>query len=262
MPNLPRRLSLCLLVLCTIAASAQQNKAADRLIQARPLYYTPTTAGLKSFHCAVAFDWKSFLNAFSKTPIADDNPVLIYLYSTKLSVLDNLDGKGELVWTDTTVPPEAFADGSTKMQGGMKQMFDAYFQSWNGYMNGTMVPVPDKTVAVTPDGDGIQVNGLVPNETLVEKFDKNMLLTETHVVDANTDEIDHPTFAQTPDGLVLSGIHTIARQPPSAPPSEIEIATTYARVGKFQLPATINFSVKNVGTFLFSLSGCEVTTAK
>ena len=262
MPNLPRRLSLSLLLLCAVAASAQQNNATDRLLKARALYYTPTTAGLKSFHCAVGFDWKKFLNAFSTTPVADDNPALIYLKSTKLSVLDDLSGKGELIWTDTVVPPEAFADGSTKMQGGMKQMFDAYFQSWNAYMNGSMVPAPDKSVAVTSDGDGVQLRGLLPNQTLVEKFDKNMLLTETHVADAKTDEVDKPTFAQTPDGLVLSGIHGVTRQPPTAAPSEIEIATTYAKVGVFQLPATVNFSVKNVGTFLFSLSGCEVTTAK
>jgi hypothetical protein len=262
MPNLPRRLPLSLLLLCAVAASAQQNKAADRLLQARSLYYTPTTAGLKSFHCAVAFDWKSFLNAFSKTPVGDDNPALLYLSTTRLSVLDDVAGKGELVWTDTTVPPQAFAAGSAKLQGGMKQMFDAYFQSWNAFMNGSMVPIPDKTLAVTPDGDGVQLRGLLPNQTLIEKFDKNMLLTETHVTDASSDEIEHPAFTQTSDGLVISSIHSVVRQPPSAPPSEIDISTTYAKVGTFQLPAIINFSVKNVGTFLFSLSGCEVTKTK
>jgi hypothetical protein len=257
MRNPSRALSLSALFLCAVAATAQQ-KPSDRLISARSLYYMPTTSGLKSFHCAVAFDWKVFLNNFSKTPIGDDNPALVYLKTTKLSVIDDLNGKGEFVWTDTTVPPEAFADGSTKMQGGMRQMFDAYFQSWNAYMNGSMVPVPDDSLAVTADGEGVQVRGLLPNQTLTEKFDKNMVLTETHVVDASTDEYDYPVFTNTPDGRMLTSIHTISKEPPTAPASVLDIVTTYAKVGAFQLPATVKFSVKDVGDFLFTFNTCEV----
>jgi hypothetical protein len=262
MPILRNLLTLTAFSLCAFSTQAQQNDASSRLLNARPLYYTPTTAGLKSFQCNVSFDWKSFLNAFAKTPIADDNPVLIYLKTTKLSVSDDLDGKGQLLWTDTTKPPEAFVEGGAKMEGGMQQMFDAYFQTWNAYMNGSMVPAPDKTVAVTPDGDGVQLSGLTPGETLVEKFDKNMLLTETHVANATIDELDHPVFTPTPDGLVISTIHSLSHQPPTAPPAKLDLSTTYAKVGKFQLPASITFTVENVGTFLFNLSGCQVNPAK
>jgi hypothetical protein len=262
MPNLRPLLTLTTLSLCALSTQAQKNDATTRLINARPLYYTPTSAGLNSFKCNVSFNWKAFLNAFAKSPIADDNPVLIYLNTTKLSVSDDLNGKGQLIWADTTKPPDGFAAGGAQMQGGMRQMFDAYFQTWNAYMNGSMVPTPDKTVVVTPDGDGVQLRGLTPNETLIEKFDKNMLLTETHVANATIDELDHPVFTRTPDGLVLSSINSLSHQPPSAPAAKLDLSTTYAMVGKFQLPASVTFTVENVGTFLFNLTGCQVNTAK
>jgi hypothetical protein len=243
MPIFRPLLTLTALSLCVLPALAQKNDAPTRLINARPLYYTPTTAGLKSFQCSVAFDWKGFLTAFSKSPIPDDNPVLVYLKSTKLSVSDNLNGKGQLIWVDTTTPPDSFAAGGAKMEGGMQQMFDAYFEAWNAYMNGSMIPVPDKTVAVTPDGDGVELRGLTPNET--------------HVANATIDELDHPVFADTPDGRIVTSIHSLSHQPPSAPAAELDIATSYAKVGKFQLPASVTFTLKNVGVFLFTLSACQ-----
>ena len=258
MPIPSRSLAIAALSLCALSASAQQNKAADRLSVARALYYTPTTSGLKSFHCNVSIDWKAFLDGFSPTPIAADNPVLLYLKSTKLSLSDDLHGKGAFLWTDTTTPPEAFASGGTKMRGGMEQMFDAYFEAWNAYANGSMVPVPDKTVAVTPSGEGVELRGLDPKETLVEKYDKDMLLTEVKIVNDKTDELDTPTFTRSPDGLILTNLHMIVKQSPTAPPTTLDIGTTYTRVGAYQLPSSVTFALQNVGTFLFTISACQI----
>jgi hypothetical protein len=251
-------LALSAVTLCAFTGFAQQNTAPQRLMAARPLYYTPTTAGLKTLHCNVTMDWKAFLNSFSTKPLADDNPALIYLNSTKLTLDDDLHGKGLFTWTDTTSAPEAFALAAKKMADGMAQMFDAYFQAWNQYMNGSMVPAPDKTVTVVPDGDGIKLSGLDDKKTVTEKFDKNMLLTESRVADANSDEVDVPTFADTPNGRILTNIHMTMHQPPSAPPTLLDITTTYAKVGPYQLPASVTFAVQNVGTFLFNISGCQV----
>lgn len=256
-----RILAIASLFLFTLASSAQQNKAAERLSTARALYYTPTTAGLKSFSCKVSMDWKAFLDSFSPTPIPEDNPVLIYLNSTQLSVQDDLHAKGSFIWKDTSTPPEKFAAGSAQMRDGMEQMFSAYFQAFNAYMNGSMVPIPDKTVAVTPSGDGVELHGLEPNRTLVEKYDKDMLLTEVHVVDANSDELDTPTFASTPDGLLLTKLHMIVKQPATAPPATMDITTGYTTVGTYQIPSSITFDAKNVGSFNFKLTACQTNTS-
>jgi hypothetical protein len=38
------------------------------------------------------------------------------------------------------------------------------------------------------------------------------------------------------------------------------MSSTYAPVATYQLPATLTFSVQNVGDFIFKLSACQVNS--
>ncbi len=51
--------------LCGTQIGAQDKAARDRLFAAHAQYYTPTTSGLKSFHCEASIDWKAMLTGFS-----------------------------------------------------------------------------------------------------------------------------------------------------------------------------------------------------
>lgn len=237
---------------------AQKTPAAARLSAARAQYYTPTANGLNSFHCNVSIDWKDLLTRFGGKEVPDNAPYLLYLKSVHLSVSDDLQGKGGLEWTEPGPPPEGTADGEGKMRDGMKQMVGGFFQSWNAYMNGSMVPVADPASTVTPDGDGLHLHAVSEGVTLDEHFDKTNTLDLTHVVTPAMDVTAYPTYSSTPDGLIVTSIRSIVKQPPTATPTEITMSTTYATVATFQIPATMRFEIKNVGTFLFALSGCTV----
>lgn len=247
---------------CTLVqpAAGQQNNAAERLLSARALYYTPTASGLTSFHCVASFDWKDYLTRFSGKTIADDNSALVYLNATHLSVSDDLKGGGTLSWTNSATPPEGKAASMKQISDGMIQMFGGYFRSWNAYMNGTMVSAPDKTVAVTPDGEGIHLHSLTANPSLEESFDKNLLLISAHVSSADMDLMAYPTYEDSPDGRIVTSVHSLVHQPPTAPATDVTISTAYSKVGSFQLPSTVSYEIMNVGTFVFTFSGCEVTT--
>src|SRR6185437_16039610 len=137
---------------------AQTTSPNTKLISARALYYTPTVQGLKSFRCTVDFDWKDFLTRYSGTDVKDDNSLLQYLHSIHLAVADDLNGDGKLEWATSAATPKGKEDSVAKMKDGMQQMMIGFFTSWNAYMNGNMVPVPDSTTTVTDNADGFRLH--------------------------------------------------------------------------------------------------------
>ncbi|HEV2577726.1 MAG TPA: hypothetical protein VGU25_11005 [Acidobacteriaceae bacterium] len=239
-----------------------QTKASDKLYSARALYYTPTTQGLRSFHCALVIDWKDLLARFSGTDIQEDNPFLKYLQTAHLSVTDDLKSGGQLDWANTAVPPEGKEGPAAKMKEGMQKMITSFFQTWNGYMSGKMVPAPDDSTTVTEVNGTIQLHAKAANMDVTESFDKNMLLTEAHVVTPSIDATAYPTYVDTSDGRVVSIIRTVYRQPPTAPPAEGTFTVSYAMVSNFRLPETLSVNAKNIGAFVFKFSGCSVETAE
>jgi hypothetical protein len=245
---------------CTLHAQASSPNT--KLISARALYYTPTAQGLKSFHCTVDFDWKDFLTRYSGADVKDDSPYLQYLRTIHLSIADDLNGDGKLEWTTSSGTPEGKEDAVAKIKNGLQQMMLGFFSSWNAYMNGNMVPVPDSTTTVTDSADGFRLHAAAEDTEVTELFDKNLLLTEAHVVQTASDVHAYPAYTDTPDGRVISAIHTVFRQPPTAPPAELNIRISYTPVQSFRIPDTLDYELKDVGSFTFKFSACSVETTK
>jgi hypothetical protein len=206
-------------------------------------------------------DWQALLTRFSGTDIPKDNPMLKYLEAVHLSVSDELKGKGSLEWTSTAAPPEEKKESLKQMQEGFQTMIAGFFQTWNGYMNGAMVPLPDKSVTITTAGDGIHLSGTFDGETLDEDFDKNILLTQVLVVKPELRVLAKPSYATTADGLLVSSVVSQINQPPSAPPIEAVFRIEYAKVDSFQIPSHILIDLKNTGTIEVGFSACKVSVA-
>jgi hypothetical protein len=267
MPNLLRTSALAFLCLAapTVLAPAvlaQTSSPADRLSLAKSLYYTPTSSGLKSFQCKASIDWKDLLTRFGAPNLSDDNPYLKYLNSVQLSVSDDLNGAGTLNWKAPTPMPDGMESSIGKMHDGMTQMLTGFFQSWNPYMNGGYIPAADKSDTVTANAEGIHVHGVDDKTTIDEQFDKNLLLTNMHVVTPELDVTAYPTYTETPNGRIISVIRSLIHQPPTAPAAEAIMSAKYSTVGAFQIPSSVSFEVKNVGTFNFAFSSCSVNTSE
>ena len=258
----------CALLCCAVLLAApsfvhaQTTSPSTKLTAARALYYTPTLRGLKSFRCTVDFDWKDFLSRHAGADVTDDNPYLQYLRGVHLAVSDDLNGEGKLEWTTAAVVPAGKEDSVAKMKDGMQQMMTGFFSSWNAYMNGNMVPMPDSTTTVTDNADGLRVHAAAESTEVTELFDKNLLLTESHVAQPGSDVHAYPTYDDTPDGRVISAIRTVFRQPPNASPAELNIRIGYAPVQGFRIPETLDYELKNVSSFSFKFSACSVEATK
>jgi hypothetical protein len=247
--------------LCGTQIGAQDKAARDRLFAAHAQYYTPTTSGLKSFRCEATIDWKAMLTRFSGKEIPEDNPMLKYLRTVHLSVVDQLKGKGSLEWNDTFVPPEEKEAAAKQMRDGLQTMVGGFFQSWNGYMNGSMVPLPDNSVEVTTAGTGIHLHGTPGDTNFDEDFDKDVLLTQVVVDNPQMKVVAIPTYVRTEDGLIISAVSSRVNQPPSAAPMDVTFRVEYAKVGSFQIPSHVVYDIKNVGVIEIAFNACRVSVA-
>jgi hypothetical protein len=266
-----RRNGVCVvvsvLVSCLCGASTRAQDQPDetmkkQLIFARAEYYTPTSKGLQSLRCDAAIDWKALLARFGGTDVADDNPYLKYLQGVHLTVSDDLHGQGGLAWAETTPPPQGKEDAAGQIHGGLQQMVNGFFQSWNGFMNGSIIPVPDKTVALAATDSGMHLHGTDADTQLDEDFDKNFLLTQVVAVTPAVRVVALPAYIKTDDGLVVSAITSQVNQPPTAPPIEVTFHVEYATVQSFRIPSRIVYDVQNVGTIEVNLNACQVKVAE
>lgn len=250
-------------LLCLVCASlfSQERDPRARLTAAHALYYTPTASGLKSFHCEAAIDWKSMLTRLSGVDIPDDNPALKYLQTVQLSVDDELRGNGSLGWTSDSEAPQNKANAIKQIREGLQTSVSGFFQSWNVYMNGSMVPLPDSSVTLTNSGDGVHLSGKSAGSTFDEDFDKNMLLTQVNVLNANMKVLATPTYASTPDGLLVSTVTSQVSQPPTAPPAQAIFRIDYEKVEAFQIPSRVVFDIKNTGVIEIAFNSCRISMA-
>ncbi len=260
---MPRKLGcfVAFILLFSPCLVAQDKQARDRLAAAHAQYYTPTIRGLKSFNCDAAIDWKALLTRFSGQDIPENNPAVVYLRAVHLAVADDLNGQGSLSWSIADAPPKGMEDAIQQIRDGLRTSVAGFFQSWNAYMNGSMVPLPDNTVTVTTVGDGVHLSGSAKDTKLDEDFDKNMLLTQSLVVTPNLKVLATPTFLNTADGLVITTVKSQVNQPPTAPETEATFRIEYAKVDSFQIPSRIVLDIKNTGVIEIGLNACQVSVA-
>jgi hypothetical protein len=247
----------------SLQATAQKLSPEDRMTQVRSTYYIPTESGLASFHCDISLDWKELLVRFGNTPVADDNPYLHYLNSARLSVTDELSGKTVLSWSNTGTPPAGTEKAAMQMRSGIEDVVRGFFQPWNGYMNGTMVPLLDNTVTVTASGKGLRLHEITSTGTVDEKYDADGLLTEAHVITKDADAMAYPKYMDTENGRVVSVIHSTYKTP-AQPRTDIMMTVEYQQVSLFQIPATLSANVQKAGDMRVNFPACTVkaTAAK
>ncbi len=252
---------VALAALSCLSLRAQEKDARTRLNAAHAQYYTPTVSGLKSFQCEASIDWKAMLTRASGVEVRDDNPALQFLRTVHLTVTDDLHGRGSLDWSSPTDPPEEKKVAIRQIHDGLQTSVSGFFQSWNAYMNGSMVPLPDSSLSVTNSGDGLHLSGTSENTTFDEDYDKNSLLTQVQVVTPSLRVLARPTYTSTEDGLVVSSVASQVHQPPSAPEIDVTFRIEYAKVDSFQIPSHVVFEIKNTGLIEVGLSDCKVTVS-
>ena len=221
------------------------------------MYYKPTAAGLEGYSCNVKVDWPALLTRLRHVEVSDSDPLLQYLASSRLSMTDDLRRGGTLEWSPAGIPRPEVEKAVDKMRSGLQQMFQGFFQNWNGYLNGTLVPAPDQNTVVTPTEDGYHLHATSPVYVVDEDFDKGWLLKTVHVVSPHVEVTQYPLFDRRPEGLIVKSVRSVVHQTSDAGSSMVTVSFEYASADGFVLPSHFQVIEANVGIFDFDLTECH-----
>jgi hypothetical protein len=228
--------------------------------QMRRLYYTPTTAGLRSFSCEAHPDWHGLLErAEAGKTIAADDPRVEYLNQVKISFTATMDGTAKIDWVpppDREFPGSATA--STQMKEGVQQMLTGFFQFWAPNVNGTLLPGPNDVFSLESDKGGYRVLMNQEQSSVVEVIDHDLKLTELHLKQPSLTGDFSLTFTQSPSGFEIVGTDGNLSTNGSTP-AHVRFRLDYQPVGGFQIPKNVAMEVVNVARVDFAFENCKTS---
>lgn len=252
---------VCLSAVLTVSLRAQATASpAAAFRRARALYYTPIDRGLQGFTCDVGFNWKQFIERANHGPVPETDERLAYLRSIKLSVTDELNGSGQLLWAAPTTAPDASEQSIAQLRSGLQGLWSGFFQSWNGFYTGDLVSLGDNKTTVERTPTGYHVFTAQSAKLAEESFDKSLTLTSLHVSTPTLDSELKPVFVDTAQGRLVTKLNSVVKQPPNAPGTTINMTLQYAPVNGFQLPSELAINVAGTADFDFTLNNCTVRT--
>lgn len=251
-------------ILCLSLASYAQGDvpgATQIVQQVRMLYYTPTTAGLRSVSCRATVDWHAVLqSAAAGKDVAMDDPRLAYLNQVSIPFRLNLDGTSEVGWDAPSGPPPGDAAALGQMKDGMEQTLGGFTKLWTVFLNGTFLPAPNESdfhLTRAEGGSGFLLTLNQSGTSVEEKLSSDYTLTEYHVKTGGTDVDLFPTFTKTADGLLLTGV-TGTYGTGSPVLTHLALQGSYQEAGGYQVLRSLKVAVLNVGQFSFAFENCQV----
>ena len=252
-----RVLALLPVLLASVAVSQDTTPAQD-FEKVPPTYYSLTANGLKSFRCDVGFDWAAFLRQSKHSPVTAESPLSKYLKTVHLSIVDDLRGQGKMLWQTSATPSAEDADYVQMLQAAIPGSWGGFFQSWNAYMNGSMISTAGGQMQVERTNTGFYLKAQT-DQILVEKEFAKDLLTAIHVKTANMDIRVYPTYADTPQGRVIQAFHSTSVATAASPTSDSLISIKYGNVDGFYLPSNVHIVANKTVSWDFQVTNCQVS---
>jgi len=250
--------SLLLCLAPCVAQSAPPDKGVF-IQEMRMLYYTPTTAGLRSFSCDARLDWHGILErASAGKTIPADAPAVVYLNKVKISFTATMDGKSNIDWTQPTGEFPGEVSSYNQMKGGVQQMLQGFFQFWAPNINGTLLPGPKDDFRLVAENGGYRIYVSDAENSVEEVVDHDRVFKELHVKTPSMAGDFALTFSPSPEGLKITGADGNVSQNGGAP-AHIRFGLDYQPVGGFQVPRNVSMEVVNVGRFDYIFENCKTS---
>jgi len=274
----PTLAAIALLAISGLFARAQQQPAGAGtaatvaslndvlLAKAATLYYSTAKSGLNSFDCQVHPDWnKIMLSARKGAPVAADNSKVALLSAVKITLHARLKGNSVLDWQAPADPKKPLDQAATDMLEKAHRNIES---TWQGLLR-LWIPLVNGSLAESLGEDGAEISETADGYTLrsrdkaqahSEQFDRNMLLKEFIVTEAEGTVSLTPAFQSTADGLLLSGFD--ARIQPAGARQEnvpqMHVSIEYRTVSGFEIPGKFSVETPGVVQMDFALDGCTV----
>ena len=256
--------SFCTVLLFTVCASfchsqAQANDAA-LLAQARAKYDSPFDRGLKSFDCAVSFNWKEHWKETLRvgdegTDEEIDRLVQPILNRVTVTRGDAIASSGMTDEEEQKMPYKGMAEGL------LKHAVSFSLRTWLVASNNSLLPPTTTPVHFNTDPAGYKM-GLK-----IKDFDVEMQLTpamslQNMTVKGSDGDRQEFEFAPGPQGFVLRA-WTMGEDGNFKPGNRLVFTYTYQSVDGFQIPAQVAINRESHHeVWRYALNNCKVTTEK
>lgn len=246
-------------LLCTSLCRAQaSNDGAALLEQARAKYDTPFQRQLKSFDCAVDFNWKKhWVDTYRVGDEGTDDEIekFIQPIHNRVTVTreDAILSSGMTEEQENKLPHGGMAEGL------LKHAVRFSLRTWLVASNNALLP---------PAGTAVHVESSAAGYTFkvkIQTFDVNMMLTKDmglqsmSVKDSDADRQEFE-FHPGPQGFLL-GTWTMGEDGNYKPGNRLIFTYTYQTVGGFQIPAQMVVNRESHHeVWRYTLSDCKVAT--
>jgi len=249
------------LSLCSTFCYAQTDLSDTAILeQTRGKYDAPFERKLRSFGCAVDFNWKQhFSEAVRVGDEGTDEEIdkLIQPIRNRVTVTR----QNAAVSSGMTEDEERKLPHGGMAEGLLKHAVQFSLNDWLVASNNAMLPPQGTPVHVEPFASGYRL------EFKVQTFDVEMLFThdmrlQSEAAKGSASDRLETDFRPGPQGFLMTS-YSLGEDGDFRPGNRIILIYTYQSVGGFQLPERVSINRESHHeVWHYQLSGCTVETTK
>lgn len=247
--------------LCALLCHAQAaTDGATLLKQARAKYDAPFDRNLKSFDCAVDFNWKQhWVDTYRVGDEGTDDDIEKFIQPIRNRV--TVTRKDAVVSSGMTEEQEKQLPHGGMAEGLLKHAVRFSLRTWLVASNNALLPSTGTPVYFESSASGYQLGLKIQNFNVAMMLTHDMSLQSMGVKSSDSDRQEFE-FHPGPQGFLL-GSWTMGEDGNFKPGNHLIFTYTYQAVGGFEIPAQMVVNRESHHeVWRYTLSDCKVTTEK
>jgi len=252
---------LCAILVLSVSASFARAQVptndAALLSQARAAYDDPFERGLKSFNCAVNFNWKQhWKDTYRVGDEGTDEEIETFIQPIPNRV--TVTREDAIVSSGMTEEQEHKLPRGGMAEGLLVHAVRFSLRTWLVAANNALLPAADKPVHFESSASGYKVGLKIENSDVVMLLTPDMRLQSMGATGSEGDRQEFE-FHPGPQGFLL-GSWTMGEDGNFKPGNHLIFTYTYQSVDGFQLPAQMVVNRESHHeVWRYTLSDCKVT---
>jgi hypothetical protein len=249
------------LSLCASLCHAQAAKDDDALLtQVRAKYDAPFQRNLKSFDCAVDFNWKKhWAETYRVGDEGTDDEIETFIQPIRNRVTVTRDDA--VVSSGMTDEQEKKLPRGGMAEGLLKHAVRFSLRTWLVASNNALLPSTGTPVHFEPTASGYELDLKIQTFDVAMMLTRDMSLRSMAAKGSDSDRQEFE-FHEGPQGFLL-GSWTMGEDGNFKPGNHLIFNYTYQTVGEFQVPAqAVVNRESHHEVWRYTLTDCKVTMDK
>lgn len=249
------------LILCAPLGVAQSSSEGARLLkQARAKYDDPFERGLKSFDCAVDFNWKQhWSETYRVGDEGTDEEIATLIQPIRNRV--TVTREDAIVSSGMTDDEEHKLPHGGMAEGLLKHAVRFSLRTWLVASNNALLPATGTPVQFESSGSGYELESKVQNSDVDMMLTRDMSLQNIAVKGSDSGRQEFG-FHLGPQGFLL-GQWTMGEDGDFKPGNRLIFTYDYQTIGGFQVPEHVVVNRESHHEiWRYTLSDCKITTNK